>query len=59
MFCIAVCDDEEYFRKREEQLIIKYMDAKGYHYKIEIFGSGSELLNLGNAISKFDMIFLE
>lgn len=59
MFYIAVCDDEEYFRTREEQLIIKYMEAKGYHYKIEIFDLGSELLNLGNAISKFDMIFLD
>lgn len=58
MFYIAVCDDEEYFRTREEQLIMKYMDIKGYHYKIEIFESGDEILNLGNGISKFDMIFL-
>lgn len=58
MFYIAVCDDEEYFRTREEQLIMKYMDIKGYHYKIEIFKSGDEILNLGNGISKFDMIFL-
>jgi DNA-binding LytR/AlgR family response regulator len=59
MFYIAICDDEEYFRRREEQLIIKYMNKKGYNYKIEIFESGSEILNLGNAISKFDMIFLD
>jgi DNA-binding LytR/AlgR family response regulator len=59
MFYIAICDDEEYFCKREEQLIIKYMNNKGYKYKIEIFESGSEMLNLGNAISEFDMIFLD
>ena len=59
MFYIAVCDDEEYFRIREEQLIIKYMDRKGYHYKIELFESGSEILNLGKAVAKFDIIFLD
>lgn len=59
MFYIAVCDDEEYFRIREEQLIVKYMDRKGYHYEIELFESGSEILDLGKAVAKFDIIFLD
>jgi DNA-binding LytR/AlgR family response regulator len=59
MFYIAVCDDEEYFRKREKQLIEKYMQLKDYKYRIDVFQSGRELLELDSKLSQFDMIFLD
>lgn len=59
MFCIAICDDEEYFCQREQQLIAKFMDRKGYPYKIDAFRSGIALLESPNQISQYDIIFLD
>lgn len=59
MFYIAICDDEEYFRKREKDLIAKYMDGKGYKYKIDIFCSGKDILKLKQSISQYDIVFLD
>lgn len=59
MFCIAICDDEEYFQKRVQQLIMNYMDEKGYKCKIDIFSSGEEMTKLGTDISKYSIIFLD
>lgn len=59
MFCIAICDDEEYFRIREKQLILNYMANKTYRCKIDMFNSGKEILNLKKAVSQYDIIFLD
>lgn len=59
MFHIAICDDEGYFLLREQHLIKKYMDRMGYSYQIYIFHSGKDILDLGNSVSKFDIIFLD
>ena len=59
MFYIAICDDEEYFQKREQQLIMDYMNKNRYKCKIDIFSSGKEIAKLGTAISKYSIIFLD
>lgn len=59
MFHIAICDDEGYFLLREQSLIKKYMDRMGYSYQTSIFHSGKDILDMGNSISKFDIIFLD
>lgn len=59
MFYIAICDDEEYFCKREKDLIAKYMDNKGYKYRIDIFCSGKDILESIKSISQYDIVFLD
>lgn len=59
MFYVAICDDDEYFRKRERDFIEKYMNGKGYKYRIDIFGSGKDILNLKQSISQYDIVFLD
>lgn len=59
MFYIAICDDEEYFQKREQQLIMNYMNERGYKCKIDVFSSGEEITKLGTVVSKYSIIFLD
>lgn len=44
MINIAICDDEEYFQKREKLLITEIMDKYGHEYNIDIFSAGKELI---------------
>ena len=44
MFRVAVCDDEEYFRLLEKELIEKYMEERAYDCAVEVYSSGEELL---------------
>lgn len=44
MLSIAICDDEEYFRITEKQLILKYMAGKNCECMIDMYESGKELL---------------
>ena len=59
MLYIAICDDEKYFRIREEQLIKKYMEKKACKCKIDVFNSGKEILDLKKTISQYNIIFLD
>lgn len=59
MFRIAICDDDEYFRIREKQLVIEYLNKRGHFCTIDIFTSGEELVNLGKDIGKYDIFFLD
>ena len=53
MLSIAICDDEEYFRITEKQLILKYMAGKNCECMIDMYESGKELLALKSAISYY------
>ena len=59
MFHIAICDDDEYFRMREKQLVIGYLNEMGIPCTIDIFTSGEELVNLGKDIAKYHIFFLD
>ena len=59
MLSIAICDDEEYFRITEKQLILKYMAGKNCECMIDMYESGKELLALRSAISQYNIIFLD
>lgn len=59
MLSIAICDDEEYFRITEKQLILKYMAGKNCECRIDMYESGKELLALKSAISQYHIIFLD
>lgn len=59
MLYIAVCDDDEYFRIRERQLIIEYLNKKGYKCIIDMFPSGEDIVRLGDGIRKYNAVFLD
>lgn len=59
MFHIAICDDEEYFRFREQELIEKYMEKRGYVCQVDLYPSGKSLLGAADALLRYDMIFLD
>lgn len=58
MIHIAICDDEEYFRLREEKLVTEYMEKRGISCHIAVYASGKEMLAAADAIS-YDIIFLD
>ncbi|MGP1515969.1 MAG: LytR/AlgR family response regulator transcription factor [Bacteroidales bacterium] len=59
MFRIAICDDEEIFRKNIYKIIMKYMDENGYPCEIDEFASGREFISLGINMAKYDIVFLD
>ena len=59
MFKIAVCDDEEIFRKNIYKIIMKYMDENGCPCEIDEFASGREFISLGINMAKYDIVFLD
>lgn len=59
MLHIAICDDDEYFRMRERQLVIDCLNRMGYACSIDIFASGEELVKLGTGITKYQIFFLD
>ena len=59
MLSIAICDDEEYFRITEKQLILKYMAGKNCECMIDMYESGKELLNLREELNQYHIIFLD
>lgn len=59
MISIAICDDEEYFRTKEKQLILNYMSKKDCACQIDTFVSGKALLKLKESLSNYHIIFLD
>ncbi len=56
MIKIAICDDSEYIRKKNEELLVKYTIQKDIDCKIKQFENGEGLLN---EVDDFDLIFLD
>ena len=59
MFKIAICDDEEIFRKNIYKIIMNYMDKNGMLCEIDEFESGNEFINLGINMTKYNIVFLD
>lgn len=59
MLRIAVCDDELYFREEIQDLLAQYLKTNGILYKIDTFSSGTELVDLGIEVLKYQIIFLD
>lgn len=59
MLYIAICDDEEYFCKKERDLIEKYLAQRECEAEIDLFASGEELLQNQKQMFKYDIIFLD
>ena len=58
MIHIAVCDDEEYFCKREREIISDYMKKRNVSCVIDFFLSGREFLENGNT-DRYQIVFLD
>lgn len=58
MINIAICDDEELFLQREQDIISKYMGENGYQYNIDQYLSGKQFLE-SNKADKYDIVFLD
>lgn len=59
MLKIAICDDDEYFLKKERTLIKKYLEKNEYDYEIFTYTSGKELLEEKEKITEYQIIFLD
>lgn len=59
MLFIAICDDEEYFCLKEQEFITQYLSKKNQKVQIDRYASGEELLEQGDAVAKYDIIFLD
>ena len=59
MLRIAICDDEEDFLLYEKQLLIKYMECRQLEYRIDPFHSGRSLIEKGEGIKQYHIIFLD
>lgn len=58
MINIAICDDEELFLQKEQDIILKYMEKNGYQYSIDQYLSGKQFLE-SNKVDKYDIVFLD
>lgn len=58
-FKIAVCDDEKFYRKYINQLIMDYFLSKDLMVHIDLFSDGSEFCSDKNNFYKYDIIFLD
>lgn len=59
MLRIAICDDEHVFAKKIETTVAKYMKGKCLLYKIDIFNSGNDFVELGVKMTKYNIVFLD
>lgn len=59
MIKIAVCDDEEYFRKLIATYLKEYMKTKADTYEIDIFESGRQLIDIGIKVMQYKIVFLD
>ena len=59
MLYIAICDDENYFCAREQELISEYLSQRGHNVQFDLYASGEELLRQGLKVAQYDIIFLD
>lgn len=59
MLKIAVCDDEEFFRNKLENLLCAYCEKNNIIYHIDKFASGVALLAEKQAVTNYQIVFLD
>lgn len=59
MLRIAICDDEEQFRKIIQKNVEEYLKKQKITFQIDKIGSGAELVELEEKMSRYDMVFLD
>jgi Response regulator of the LytR/AlgR family len=59
MFRIAVCDDEKFFISELTGILEEYLKSRGIAHEMEVFDSGEKLIESGERISRYNIIFLD
>lgn len=58
MFYIAICDDEDYFCRKEKKIIEKYMMQRECKVKIELFSWGKNCYRIKTVYLSMALYFL-
>ncbi|MDE5597329.1 MAG: response regulator, partial [Lachnospiraceae bacterium] len=59
MLQIAICDDEQFYRKKIQNLLEGYLGRRELQYELHLFLSGEEFLRQCENSVKFDIVFLD
>lgn len=59
VFRVALCDDHQAFLEYEKSLVELYLESKTVDCSCDTFLSGNELISIGQAISKYNLIILD
>ena len=59
MLYIAVCDDEEFYRKKIRQLLEAYFQKKEIGFTVDAFPSGEAFLRQSENAVKYDIVFMD
>lgn len=59
MFRIAICDDEDYFRRDLQELVSTYMTDQDYTFQIDTFSSGEDFMSIGIEMMNYTIVFLD
>lgn len=59
MLQIAICDDEQFYRKTIQNLLIQYLQQKNLEYTIHLYQSGEEFLSQRENSVKYDIVFMD
>ncbi len=59
MLQIAICDDEQFYRKKIQKLLEGYLRSRELQYELHLFLSGEEFLKRCENSVKFDIVFLD
>lgn len=59
MLKIAIGDDEKFFKTKMKKNVEKYLGKEKIVCEVDCFDSGVQLLEKGESIAEYDMIFLD
>ncbi len=59
MFRIAICDDESIFTEELKRLVSDYMMENGFVFRIDTYGCGESLVDLGIEVVRYTVVFLD
>lgn len=59
MLQIAICDDEQYYRKKIQALLTQYLTQKNLEYTVHSYSSGEEFLTRRENTVRYDIVFLD
>lgn len=59
MLKIAVCDDEKYYRDYIKRLVLNEFRVRKKCCEVDLFDSGDKFLELGEAVTKYRIVFLD
>lgn len=59
MLQVAICDDEQFYREKIQNLLIQYFQQRNLEYAIHLYPSGEEFLSQRENSVKYDIIFMD